>query len=216
MLVDGDELRRQSARPVAAHARRAAEGATELAGRSFNLIRPSSCGELLFEELKLPALVKTPEGQPSTNEEALIRRPAMNCRGVIRNTAGWRNCAAPTPTSCRRWSIPTPAACIPSYHQVGAATAASPPATRTCRTSRSAPRTGCIRRAFVAPEGRVLVSCDHADRADHGAPVWDPALVRALKQGHRHHRATAAEVFAAAGRGHPERTPRGQGDQFRA
>jgi DNA polymerase-1 len=26
---------------------------------------------LLFEELKLPALVKTPTGQPSANEEAL-------------------------------------------------------------------------------------------------------------------------------------------------
>ncbi len=58
-------------RPGAAHARRAADARRELAGRNFNLDSPKQLGALLFEELKLPALVKTPTGQPSTNEEAL-------------------------------------------------------------------------------------------------------------------------------------------------
>src|SRR3546814_4606023 len=70
VLVDADELRRQSAglsrRMLAAQQR-----ATELAGRTFNLDSPKQLQALLFDELGLPALVKTPKGQPSTNEEAL-------------------------------------------------------------------------------------------------------------------------------------------------
>ena len=49
----------------------AQQRATALAGRSFNLDSPKQLGALLFDELKLPALVKTPGGAPSTNEEAL-------------------------------------------------------------------------------------------------------------------------------------------------
>src|SRR3546814_2025486 len=49
----------------------AQQRATELAGRTFNLDSPKQLQALLFDELGLPALVKTPKGQPSTNEEAL-------------------------------------------------------------------------------------------------------------------------------------------------
>src|SRR5690606_23711951 len=69
VLVDADELRRQSAdlrkRMLAAQ-----QKATGLAGRTFNLGSPKQVCALLFEELKPPALVKTPKGQPSANEEA--------------------------------------------------------------------------------------------------------------------------------------------------
>src|SRR3546814_869844 len=58
VLVDADELRRQSAglsrRMLAAQQR-----ATELAGRTFNLDSPKQLQALLFDELGLPALVKT-------------------------------------------------------------------------------------------------------------------------------------------------------------
>src|SRR3546814_18938439 len=49
----------------------AQQRATELAGRTFNLDSPKQLQALLFDELGLPALVKTPKGQPSTNEEEL-------------------------------------------------------------------------------------------------------------------------------------------------
>jgi DNA polymerase-1 len=59
VLVDSVELKRQSAdlsqRMMAAQKR-----AHEIAGRAFNLDSPKQLGQLLFEELKLPALVKTP------------------------------------------------------------------------------------------------------------------------------------------------------------
>src|SRR5688500_13670577 len=70
VLVDAAELRRQSA-DLGRRMLEAQQRATELAGRSFNLDSPKQVCQLLFEELKLPALVKTPSGQPSANEEAL-------------------------------------------------------------------------------------------------------------------------------------------------
>ena len=68
--VDADELRRQSA-DLSKRMLAAQQKATELAGRSFNLDSPKQLQALLFDELGLPAVVRTPKGQPSTNEEAL-------------------------------------------------------------------------------------------------------------------------------------------------
>ncbi|HST44566.1 MAG TPA: DNA polymerase, partial [Luteimonas sp.] len=70
VLVDADELRRQS-RDLGQRMLALQQRATELAGRSFNLDSPKQLCALLFDELKLPVMVKTPSGQPSTNEEAL-------------------------------------------------------------------------------------------------------------------------------------------------
>ena len=68
--IDMDELRRQSA-DLSQRMFKAQTRAHELAGRMFNLDSTKQLGQLLYEELKLPALVKTPGGAPSTNEEAL-------------------------------------------------------------------------------------------------------------------------------------------------
>src|SRR5690606_25726530 len=67
VMVDADELRRQTA-DLSRRMLAAQQQATELAGRSFNLDSPRQLQALLFDELGLPALVKTPKGQPSTNE----------------------------------------------------------------------------------------------------------------------------------------------------
>ena len=70
VMIDMDDLRRQSV-DLGQRMLAAQQKATELAGRTFNLDSPKQVCALLFEELKLPALVKTPKGQPSANEEAL-------------------------------------------------------------------------------------------------------------------------------------------------
>src|SRR3546814_10711913 len=121
VLVDADELRRQSAdlsrRMLAAQQR-----ATELAGRTFNLDAPKQLQALLFDELGLPALVKTPRGQPSTNEEALeaiadqheLPRVILDYRGLAKLRSTY---TATLPEK----DNPDTGRVATSYHQAGAA-----------------------------------------------------------------------------------------------
>ncbi|MGX9080320.1 DNA polymerase, partial [Klebsiella pneumoniae] len=59
--IDTVELRRQS-QDLSSRMLAAQQKATELAGRSFNLDSPKQLQAVLFDELKLPAVVKTPKG----------------------------------------------------------------------------------------------------------------------------------------------------------
>ncbi|HHW4673550.1 MAG TPA: DNA polymerase, partial [Xylella fastidiosa subsp. pauca] len=68
--IDAEELYKQSA-DLSRRMVIAQQKAMDLAGRHFNLDSPKQLQVLLFDELKLPVVVKTPKGQPSTNEEAL-------------------------------------------------------------------------------------------------------------------------------------------------
>src|SRR3546814_1021529 len=70
VLVDADELRRQSA-DLGKRMLAAQQKATGLAGRTFNMDSPKQLGALLVDELQLPAKVKTHGGAQATNEEAL-------------------------------------------------------------------------------------------------------------------------------------------------
>jgi DNA polymerase-1 len=198
VLVDVAELRRQSAdlsrRMLAAQQR-----ATELAGRSFSLDSPKQLCALLFEELKLPALVKTPGGQPSTNEEALeaiadlheLPRVILEYRGLakLRSTYTDKLQDAVNPATGRVHT---------SYHQAGAATgrlSSNDPNLQNIPIRTEDGRR--IRRAFVAPEGRVLLACDYSqiELRIMAHLSQDPALLRAFEGGADIHRATAAEVF---------------------
>ena len=198
VLVDAAELRRQSAdlsrRMLAAQQR-----ATELVGRSFNLDSPKQLGQLLFEELKLPALVKTPGGAPSTNEEALeaiadqheLPRVILEYRGLAKLRSTYTD-KLPDMVNAGTGRVHT------SYHQAGAATgrlASSDPNLQNIPIRTEDGRR--IRRAFVAPEGRVLVACDYSqiELRIMAHLSGDPALVRAFEHGDDVHRATAAEVF---------------------
>ncbi|MDE2308395.1 MAG: DNA polymerase I, partial [Xanthomonadaceae bacterium] len=70
VLIDGDELRRQS-QQLGRRMLELQQLAYGSAGREFNLDSPKQLQALLFDELGLKAKLKTPTGQPSTNEEAL-------------------------------------------------------------------------------------------------------------------------------------------------
>ena len=61
----------------------AQQNAIELAGRTFNLDSPKQLGQLLFDELKLPVLVKTPTGAAVDRTKKRWRRSptSTNCRG---------------------------------------------------------------------------------------------------------------------------------------
>ena len=201
VLIDADELRRQSA-DLSRRMLALQQQATELAGRSFSMDSPKQLGALLFDELKLPVLVKTPSGAPSTNEEALeaiadqhaLPRVVLEYRGLakLRSTYTDKLSEIVNPATGRVHT---------SYHQAGAATgrlASSDPNLQNIPVRTEDGRR--IRKAFVAPEGRVLVACDYSqiELRIMAHLSQDPALLRAFESGADVHRATAAEVFGKA------------------
>ena len=196
--IDFEELRRQS-QDLSARMLAAQQKATELAGRSFNLDSPKQLQAVLFDELKLPALVKTPKGQPSTNEEALeaiadqheLPRVILEYRGLAKLRSTYTD-KLPEMVNADTGRVHT------SYHQSGAATgrlSSSDPNLQNIPIRTEDGRR--IRRAFVAPEGNVLLAADYSqiELRIMAHLSEDPGLVRAFEQGADVHRATAAEVF---------------------
>jgi len=196
--VDADELRRQSA-DLSKRMLAAQQKATELAGRSFNLDSPKQLQALLFDELGLPAVVKTPKGQPSTNEEALeaiadqheLPRVILEYRGLAKLRSTYTD-KLPEMINPHSGRVHT------SYHQAGAATgrlSSTDPNLQNIPIRTDDGRR--IRRAFVAPPGRLLLACDYSqiELRIMAHLSEDRGLVSAFESGADVHRATAAEVF---------------------
>src|SRR5690606_25114982 len=163
VLVDADELRRQSA-DLGKRMLEAQQKATVLAGRTFNLDSPKQVCALLFDELKLPALVKTPKGQPSANEEAL--EAIADLHELPRVILDYRSLAKLRSTytdKLPQMVNPDTGRVHTSYHQAGAATgrlASSDPNLQNIPIRTVDGRH--IRTAFIAPEGRRIVACDYS------------------------------------------------------
>ncbi|HEU4774708.1 MAG TPA: DNA polymerase I, partial [Lysobacter sp.] len=198
VLVDADELRRQSA-DLGKRMLAAQQKATGLAGRTFNLDSPKQVCALLFEELKLPALVKTPKGQPSANEEALeaiadlheLPRVILDYRGLAKLRSTYTD-------KLPQMINPDTGRVHTSYHQAGAATgrlASSDPNLQNIPIRTVDGRH--IRTAFIAPAGRRIVACDYSqiELRIMAHLSGDEGLLRAFAAGDDIHRATAAEVF---------------------
>jgi DNA polymerase I len=201
VAIDMDELRRQGA-DLSQRMMKLQQRAHEIAGRAFNLDSTKQLAQLLFEELKLPALVKTPSGSPSTNEEALeaiaelheLPRLVLEHRGLgkLRSTYTDKLPLMLNPDTGRVHT---------SYHQAGAATgrlSSSDPNLQNIPIRSEDGRR--IREAFVAPPGRKIVACDYSqiELRIMAHLSGDPGLVMAFASGADVHRATAAEVFGLA------------------
>ena len=200
VAIDMDELRRQGA-DLSQRMLKLQQRAHELAGRAFNLDSTRQLGQLLFEELKLPARVKTPGGAPSTNEEALeaiadlheLPRLVLEHRGLGKLRSNYTD-KLPLMLNPDTGRVHT------SYHQAGAATG---------RLSSNDPNLQNIpirsvdgrriREAFIAPPRRKIVACDYSqiELRIMAHLSEDPGLVSAFARGVDVHAATAAEVFGA-------------------
>ncbi|HTA64238.1 MAG TPA: DNA polymerase I, partial [Xanthomonadaceae bacterium] len=200
VLVDAAELRRQS-HDLGKRMHAAQMQAHEIAGRPFNLDSPKQLQAILFDELKLDAMVKTPSGQPSTNEEALeviadahpLPRLILEYRGLakLRSTYTEKLPDAINPGTGRVHT---------SYHQAGAATgrlASSDPNLQNIPIRTEDGRR--IRKAFIAPADRRIMACDYSqiELRIMAHLSEDAGLLRAFESGIDVHRATAAEVFGA-------------------
>ncbi len=199
VLLDIDELKRQSS-DLSKRMLAAEQQAYELAGRNFNLDSPKQLQALLFDQLNLPIKVKTPTGQPSTNEEALeaiaddhpLPKLILEYRGLAKLRSTYTD-KLPEMVNPQTGRVHT------SYHQAGAATgrlSSSDPNLQNIPIRTDDGRR--IRRAFVAAPGRQILACDYSqiELRIMAHLSEDPGLLNAFKAGIDVHRATAAEVFA--------------------
>lgn len=169
------------------------------AGSEFNLGSPKQLGAILYEQLGLPVLGKTPKGEPSTNEEVLeelatqhpLPRMILDWRGMqkLRSTYTEQLPLAVNPHTGR---IHT------SYHQAVAATgrlSSSDPNLQNIPVRSEEGRR--IRQAFVADAGNSLLAVDYSQIELRLMAHFsgDPRLQHAFAQGQDIHQATAAEVF---------------------
>jgi DNA polymerase-1 len=176
--------------------------AHKLAGGPFNLGSPKQLQQILFEQLELPVLRKTPKGQPSTAEDVLaelagdfeLPRVILDYRGVSKLKSTYTD-KLPLQIATSTGRVHT------SYHQAVAATgrlSSTDPNLQNIpiRT----PEGRRIRQAFIAPEGYVLLAADYSQielriMAHLSA---DAGLLRAFAEDKDVHSATAAEVFDLA------------------
>ena len=173
--------------------------AHELAGRPFNLGSTKQLGEILFDELKLPIIKKTPKGSPSTAEDVLaelaldypLPKVLLEYRGLAKLKSTYTD-KLPLLINARTGRIHT------SYHQA---------VTATGRLSSSDPNLQnipirsvegrMIRQAFIAPPDHFILAADYSqiELRIMAHLSDDQGLLTAFNEGLDVHSATAAEVF---------------------
>jgi DNA polymerase I len=198
VLIDGDELRRQS-QQLGKRMLELQQQSYALAGREFNLDSPKQLQAVLFDELGLQAKLKTPTGQPSTNEEALeaiadtheLPRLILDYRGLakLRSTYTDKLSGIVNPRTGRVHT---------SYHQGSVATgriSSSDPNLQNIPVRTEEGRR--IRQAFIAPPGWQVLAADYSqiELRIMAHLSGDEGLLKAFHEGGDVHRATAAEVF---------------------
>ncbi|MAA85570.1 MAG: DNA polymerase I [Halieaceae bacterium] len=173
--------------------------AHELAGGPFNLGSPKQLGEILFNQLELPVLRKTPKGAPSTAEEVLSELaldyplPAvlMEYRSLSKLKSTYTD-KLPEMIDPRTGRVHT------SYHQAVTATgrlSSSDPNLQNIPIRTEEGRR--IRQAFIAAPGCKIVAADYSqiELRIMAHLSQDDGLLNAFAAGLDVHSATAAEVF---------------------
>ena len=201
VLIDVNQLRLQS-QQLGKRMVQLQQQAYQVAGHEFSLDSPKQLQAVLFDELKLPVKVKTPTGQPSTNEEALdaiadaheLPRIILDYRGLAKLRSTYTDKLAGN-VNPRTGRVHT------SYHQGAVATgrvSSSDPNLQNIPVRTEEGRR--IRQAFVAPDGWSILAADYSqiELRIMAHLSGDEGLMRAFQEGGDVHRATAAEVFGVA------------------
>lgn len=173
--------------------------AHEAAGKAFNLASPKQLGEILFTELGLPVVKKTPKGAPSTAEAVLaelaldypLPKIILEHRSLSKLKSTYTD-KLPTMIDPETGRIHT------SYHQAVTATgrlSSSDPNLQNIPVRSEEGRR--IRQAFIAPKGYTLVAADYSqiELRIMAHLSGDKDLLDAFAHGLDVHQATAAEVF---------------------
>lgn len=172
--------------------------AHDLAKQTFNIGSPKQIQKILYEDMQLPILAKTPKGQPSTAESVLqelaqdydLPRLILDYRSLSKLKSTYTD-KLPGQINGDTGRVHT------SYHQAVAATgrlSSSDPNLQNIPIRTEEGRR--IRQAFIAPENRVLLAADYSqiELRIMAHLSQDKGLLDAFSQNEDVHRKTAAEV----------------------
>ncbi len=171
-----------------------------IAGHPFNLNSTTQLREVLFNQLKLPAIKKTPGGAPSTDEDVLQRlaldyplaKILLEYRGLAKLKSTYTD-KLPRMVDTATGRVHT------NYAQAVAITgrlASNEPNLQNIPVRTAEGRR--IREAFIASPGHSIISADYSqiELRIMAHISQDTRLLEAFSAGEDIHRATAAEVFA--------------------
>ena len=170
-----------------------------LAGAPLNAQSPKQLGEVLFDRLGLPVLHKTAKGGRSTDEETLQALAARHA--LPGKVLEYREIAKLESTYVRgllERMNPQTRRVHTTFDQTGTMTgrlSSLDPNLQNIPIRTDAGRR--IRRAFVAPKGRLLVSADYSqiDLRVLAHESGDATLMESFEKGEDIHLRTAAEIF---------------------
>jgi len=198
VLIDGDLLKQQS-KEMAEQILKLEEEAHKEAGGPFNLASPKQLQEILFEQLGLPVIRKTPKGQASTAEDVLqelahdyaLPSLILEYRSLSKLKSTYTD-RLPEQINPNTGRVHT------SYHQAVAATgrlSSTDPNLQNIPIRTPLGRR--IRQAFVAPPGHLILACDYSqiELRIMAHLSKDEGLLTAFRSGVDVHQSTAAEVF---------------------
>jgi len=174
----------------------------QLAGQPFNIQSPKQIAEILFIQLELPVIKKTPSGAPSTDEEVLQK--LAEDYPLPARILDYRSLAKLMSTYIEklpRMADPKTGRVHTNFSQATAVTgrlASSDPNLQNIPVRTEEGRR--IREAFVPADGCKLLSADYSqiELRIMAHIAEDENLLTAFREGKDVHQATAAEIFGIA------------------
>ena len=174
----------------------------QLAGQPFNIQSPKQIAEILFGQLELPVIKKTPSGAPSTDEEVLQK--LAEDYPLPARILDYRSLAKLMSTYIEklpRMADPKTGRVHTNFSQATAVTgrlASSDPNLQNIPVRTEEGRR--IREAFVPADGCKLLSADYSqiELRIMAHIAEDENLLTAFRDGRDVHQATAAEIFGIA------------------
>ncbi|QWE20306.1 DNA polymerase I [Polynucleobacter sp. AP-Kolm-20A-A1] len=171
----------------------------KLAGQPFNIQSPKQIAEILFGQLELPVIKKTPSGAPSTDEEVLQK--LAEDYPLPARILDYRSLAKLMSTYIEklpRMADPKTGRVHTNFSQATAVTgrlASSDPNIQNIPVRTEEGRR--IREAFIPADGCKLLSADYSqiELRIMAHIAEDENLLAAFRDGKDVHQATAAEIF---------------------
>ncbi|WP_373018528.1 DNA polymerase I [Thiomicrorhabdus sp.] len=171
-----------------------------IAGEVFNLNSSKQLQVILFENLGLPAIKKTPKGQPSTAEPVLaeLAEQGHEMPNLILEYRSLAKLKSTYTDSLPKQINPKTGRVHTSYQQAVASTgrlSSTEPNLQNIPVRSTEGRR--IRQAFIAEPGHQLIAADYSqiELRIMAHLSGDEGLMNAFAQGKDIHKATAAEIF---------------------